>query len=127
MSKITKTVAYRLIIAGYGCYDDGGLGHDMWSHNYPEIIKDATSDRDAKLKALDRAKELSNQKKQCHCHPGPPSAVRIEKTVHEVTDDGFERTTTGVVPWPEAKKCPCGKVYRPIRGESACHELVAAQ
>lgn len=117
--KIEKTTTYKIYYNSPGCYDDGGIGHDQFWREYSKIVE-AKTDKEAKLASLDdtefRAKE--------HCYHGRHAhPTKIEKTVKEVTSDGFERTTTVTIPLPQAKRCVCGKLYMPIRGQKACHTL----
>ena len=119
---ITRNVKYEAEYHYWSCYDDGGLGHDISSNKATTTLK-STNDKDARIEAQNADREYQKRGKSCHDQPGPPYVVKVIKTVHEKTDDGFERTTKIDLSLPTIKRCPCGKSYVPLRGEKACHEL----
>lgn len=115
-----KVVSYKIYFTYPTCFDDGGPFHDeYWSNSSKDI--DAKTDKAAQLASLG---EEFHKKEHCR-HGRYARPTKIEKTVVETTADGFERTTTTEVTLPRSRRCDCGVSYMPIRGETACHTLVA--
>lgn len=114
----SKEVTYKIHYKSPSCYDDGGLGHDEFWSDSSKLV-DAKTDKEAQIASIG---DEFHTKEYCHhgrcCRP-----TKIEKIVVETTADGFSRTTISEVPLPIARRCPCGKTYMPILGETACHEL----
>ena len=117
-----RTVEYFALYSYWSCYDDGGIAHDTsLCHSTVKLI--STKEVAARIEAQDLGWEYAKSKKFCHCHPGPKFVTGVLKKVYERTEDGFERRTEERLLLPQAKECPCGKKYIPLRGETPCHEL----
>lgn len=120
-SRITRTVTYTVHYRYPWCFDDGGIGHDLCWDNSSKAIE-AADDQQAQLVALE-TKEFHAEE---HCyHNRRAYVVKIVATVYETMPGGWSRTRTYEVPQARGHKCPCGKVYWPVRGEQACHALQA--
>lgn len=121
--KVTRKVSYRIAYAYPWCFDDdspSGIGdHQVnWTRTGKDI--DVRTDREAQLASFGPEFHGSVG---CHCSNARAHPTAIIKTVVERTADGFERTTQTKVPLPRSRECACGKVYWPVKGEKACHEL----
>ena len=114
--KVERNVLYIIHYKYSWVFDDdspSGIGDHITNWSATNEVLEATTDREAQLASM-----------ASKFHDNDHLITGIEKVVHEVTSDGFERTTTSKVPLPHSKTCPCGKVYWPIKGETACHELI---
>jgi hypothetical protein len=118
---VTDTqVRYEIDLKCPACFDDGFcIEHDQWYIDSTQTIE-ATTDKEAQLATL-----LSKYHQEEHCRHGRKTyPAKLRKIVTETTADGFSRITTTDLPFPQIKRCVCGKTYVPLRDEAACHEVV---
>jgi len=100
-----------------------GIGDHMlvWDDAHKGIV--ASTDVEAQLASL--GDEFRQPCSGWYFRNQRAFPVKIVKHVHEEAADGFVRNTEFDVPLPHSGRCPCSKVYWPIKGEQACHLLTA--